>query len=118
MDSDTASHLVLVLIAVVICCATRVTEPPRRLDEIKAFVANALIVDKPVPEWVFQIFDELSVVEDSMTLSRVQLRKISETSEPLNVAYDRSTNQLCCRTFVTIKLAVFRPTGLRLAIAS
>jgi hypothetical protein len=107
---DTASHLVSVFIAVVICCATRVTEPPRTLDELKAFVANALVVDKPVPEWVFGIFDELSVVEDSMTLSRVQLRKISKISEPLDVVYDRLTNQPCCHTFVTIKLVVFRTT--------
>ena len=79
MYSDTASHLAF--IAVVICCATRVTEPPRTLDELKIFVANDVVVDIPIPEWVFRIFDELSVLEDSMTLSRVSLRNIFKALE-------------------------------------
>jgi hypothetical protein len=51
------------------------------LDELKVFLENDLAADEPVPEWVFRTIDILSTIEDSMTLSRVQLRKIFKASE-------------------------------------
>jgi hypothetical protein len=37
--------------------------------------AKDIIVDKPIPAWFFQILDDLHEVEDSVTLSHINLRK-------------------------------------------
>jgi hypothetical protein len=42
---------------------------------MKAF-AKDLIVDKPIPQWFFQILDMLHEVEASVTVSHVRLRKV------------------------------------------
>ena len=47
---------------------------PETLDDVKAF-ARTLVLDKPIPEWFFQLLDLLHEVEDSMTIAHVRVRK-------------------------------------------
>ena len=105
-----------------LCCGTRGDiEHPRNLDEAIAF-ARDIIVDKPIPEWLFQILDELHEVEASATVSNVQLRKISFFLKilirPIHEKNKFIPNQPSYRTFVIIRLAIFPITGLLLVTAS
>ena len=44
--------------------------------------AKDIIVDKPIPAWFFQVLDDLHEVEDSVTLSFVNLREFHFESIP------------------------------------
>jgi hypothetical protein len=82
-DSLFINRCLLTHYTVQICCPTRGdVEGPRNLDEVKAF-AKGIILDKPIPEWYFQVLDELREVEATATVSNVRLRKVhsSDTVE-------------------------------------
>jgi hypothetical protein len=62
------------------------------LDEIKAFVRD-MIVDKPIPGWLFQLLDELHEVEADVTISNVRLREFPGVLQNLwRSTHDSSTS--------------------------
>ncbi|KAF8219398.1 hypothetical protein L208DRAFT_1418297, partial [Tricholoma matsutake] len=63
-------------ILVLACGAQGGVESPRNLDEVKAF-ARDVTVTKAIPEWCFQLLDELHDVEYSVPISTVRLPPLS-----------------------------------------
>jgi hypothetical protein len=54
--------------------------------------AKDIIVDKPIPTWFFQIIDDLHEVEDSVTLSHINLRKFPSSEFLRSIHESRSTS--------------------------
>ena len=71
VGTDTSIYLYTVQVA---CSGRGDTEIPRNLDEIISAARNQ-VVNKPIPEWFFQLLDELHEVEASVTATSINFRK-------------------------------------------